>query len=113
MEENKQRVVHEYVPGKQLNLAHIIANPDKELYTKLGISEAGAIGVLTLTPTETAIIAADIATKSADVKIGYLDRFTGSLVIVGKVSDVEMAIQSVNSFFTEKLKFAVTEITRS
>ncbi|WP_328284624.1 BMC domain-containing protein [Anoxybacillus sp. J5B_2022] len=70
--EKKERVIQEYVPGKQLNLAHIIANPDESLYTRLGINDAGAIGILTVTPTETAIIAADIATKSANVEIGYL-----------------------------------------
>jgi ethanolamine utilization protein EutS len=57
--EKKQRVIQEYVPRKQLTLAHIIANPDEALYTKPGIVQAGAIGILTLTPTETAIIAAE------------------------------------------------------
>ncbi len=33
--EMKQRIVQELVPGKQISLAHIIANPDKILYTKL------------------------------------------------------------------------------
>ena len=31
MDEKKQRMIQEYVPGKQLTLAHIIANPQKEL----------------------------------------------------------------------------------
>jgi ethanolamine utilization protein EutS len=113
MEEQKQRVIQEYVPGKQLTLAHVIANPDPILYTKLGIEERNAIGILTLTPTETAIIAADIATKAASVGIGYLDRFTGSLVLTGEVAAVEMAIEAVNAFLRDKLKFATAPITRS
>lgn len=113
MEEQKQRVIQEYVPGKQLTLAHVIANPDPVLYTKLGIEDRNAIGILTLTPTETAIIAADIATKAADVGIGYLDRFTGSLVLTGEVAAVEMAIEAVNVFLLEKLKFSTAPITRS
>lgn len=113
MEPPKQRVIQEYVPGKQLTLAHVIANPDPMLYTKLGIEEASAIGILTLTPTETAIIAADIATKAAHVSIGYLDRFTGSLVIVGEVSAVSMAIEAVNIFLAEKLAFTIAPLTRS
>lgn len=113
MEEQKQRVIQEYVPGKQLTLAHVIANPDPVLYTKLGIEDRNAIGILTLTPTETAIIAADIATKAADVGIGYLDRFTGSLVLTGEVAAVEMAIAAVNVFLLEKLKFSTAPITRS
>lgn len=113
MEQQKQRVIQEYVPGKQLTLAHVIANPDPILYTKLGIEDANALGILTLTPTETAIIAADVATKAANVGIGYLDRFTGSLVIVGEVAAVEMAIEAVNIFLQEKLKFSTAPLTRS
>lgn len=113
MDQEKQRVIQEYVPGKQLTLAHVIANPDPGLYAKLGIEEVNAIGILTLTPTETAIIAADIATKAADVSIGYLDRFTGSLMINGEVAAVEMAIQAVNAFLAEKMNFSTAPLTRS
>lgn len=113
MEQEKPRTIHEYVPGKQVTLAHVIANPDVSLYTKLGIQEAGAIGILTLTPTETAIIAADIATKAADVRLGYLDRFTGSLVVTGDVAAVEMALAEVNRFLREVLQFTPALLTRS
>ncbi|MDD9271545.1 BMC domain-containing protein [Paenibacillus sp. GCM10023248] len=113
MEEQKMRVIQEYVPGKQLTLAHVIASPDPSLYAKLGLEGRSAIGILTLTPTETAIIAADVATKAADVGIGYLDRFTGSLVLTGEVAAVEMAIAAVNAFLLEKLKFATAPVTRS
>lgn len=109
----KQRVIQEYVPGKQLTLCHVIANPDPILYSKLGIEEKNAIGIMTLTPTETAIIAADVATKAANVGIGYLDRFTGSLVITGEVSAVEMAMSAVNSFLQDKLQFSIAPLTRS
>ena len=30
-EDKKQRMIQEYVPGRQLTLAHIIANPQKDL----------------------------------------------------------------------------------
>lgn len=36
----KMRIVQELVPGKQITLAHIIANPDKVLYQKLGLNPA-------------------------------------------------------------------------
>ncbi len=113
MEQERQRVIQEYVPGKQVTLAHVIANPDPILYTKLGIKEAGAIGILTLTPTESSIIAADIATKAANVDLGFLDRFTGSLIIVGDVSAVEMGIEAVNQFLASKLRFTPALLTRS
>ena len=51
--EMKQRIVQELVPGKQISLAHIIANPDKILYTKLGLDPSldysrAAIGIMTV-----------------------------------------------------------------
>ncbi|HZG82525.1 MAG TPA: BMC domain-containing protein [Brevibacillus sp.] len=113
MEQERSRVIQEFVPGKQVTLAHVIANPDVTLYTKLGINEAGAIGILTLTPTETAIIAADIATKAADVELGFLDRFTGSLIVVGDVAAVEMAVEAVNRVLYEKLRFTPALVTKS
>ncbi|GEB31174.1 MULTISPECIES: ethanolamine utilization microcompartment protein EutS [Brevibacillus] len=113
MEQERSRVIQEFVPGKQVTLAHVIANPDPMLYTKLGIKEAGAIGILTLTPTETAIIAADIATKAAGVELGFLDRFTGSLIVVGDVSAVQMAVDAVNQVLSEKLRFTPALVTKS
>ena len=37
--ENKQRIIQEFVPGKQVTLAHVVARPDSELYSKLGRTE--------------------------------------------------------------------------
>lgn len=88
--EKKQRIVQELVPGKQITLAHIIANPDGELYEKLGLDpkvelNRAAIGIMTVTPAETAIIMADIAIKSSGVDLGFVDRFSGSLIVTGTV----------------------------
>jgi len=114
-DEPKQRVIQEYVPGKQVTLAHVIANPQKSIYTKLGLDDAArdAIGILTITPSEGVIIAADIATKTASVDIGFLDRFGGSLVLVGDVASVEAALKGVLGYFDEVLRYASAEITRS
>ncbi|MBP1890514.1 ethanolamine utilization protein EutS [Clostridium moniliforme] len=108
-----QRVIQESVPGKQITISHIIASPMKDIYERLGIDERGAIGILTLTPYETAIIAADIATKVADVEIGFLDRFTGSVLISGDVDSVETALSSVNETLKNMLGFTVSPITRT
>ncbi|WP_024613189.1 BMC domain-containing protein [Clostridium sp. Ade.TY] len=109
------RVVQEYVPGKQVTLAHLIANPVDELYKKLGlvIDKKGALGIMTITPSEASIIAADVATKSSDISIGFIDRFSGSLVIVGSVSAVEEALKEVIKVLSETLKFTSTIITKS
>lgn len=115
MEDKKdiQRVIQESVPGKQVTLAHIIASPVADIYDRLGIEESGAIGILTLTPGETAIIAADIATKAADVEIGFLDRFTGAVLINGDVQSVETALGTVIYKLAKLLQFDVVKITRT
>ena len=113
MTTEKPRMVQEYVPGKQVTLAHLIANPKKELCEKLGLSDSLAIGILTITPGEAAIIAADIATKTAAVQIGFMDRFTGSVLIMGTVSAVEAALCQVNSVLADNLGFFKAATTRS
>lgn len=113
MSEEKQRVIQEYVPGKQITLLHIIAQPVLELYDRLGIDNRGAIGIVTSTPGEGAIIAADIATKAADVSIGFLDRFTGAVVIVGDVASVEAGLREIRNVLMNLLQFTPCEITRS
>ena len=114
--EKKTRIVQEYVPGKQITLAHLIANPVHDLSRKLGLADeegVNAIGILTITPSEASIIAADIATKSACVRIGFVDRFSGSLVVVGDVAAVEAALRSVIDLLAGKMQFTPAEITRS
>ena len=58
MSEEKQRIIQEYVPGKQVTLAHIIANPTEDLYKKLGlvVENRDAVGILTITPSEGSIM---------------------------------------------------------
>lgn len=109
-----ERMIQEYVPGKQVTLAHLIANPGKGLYQKLGLSEAAsAIGILTITPSEASIIACDIATKSGAVEIGFIDRFTGAVVLTGDVSAVEFALRQVTRSLGEMLHFTTCPVTRT
>ena len=116
--EVKQRIIQELVPGKQISLAHIIAYPDKILYTKLGLDPSvdysrSAIGILTISPAETAIIMADIAIKSSGVELGFVDRFSGSLIITGTVSEVEASVGAILDYVSEKLGFTVCPVTRT
>ena len=50
----KQRMIQEYVPGKQVTLAHLIASPDPVIFEKLGLQTdfQDAIGILTITPSD-------------------------------------------------------------
>ena len=117
-DKNKMRIVQELVPGKQITLAHIIANPDDILYRKLGLDPAveyskTAIGIVTMSPAETAIIAADIATKASGIELGFVDRFSGTLIVTGRVSDVEASLTALVEYCQNTLAFTVCPITRT
>ena len=72
-ESHKERIIQEFVPGKQVTLAHVIPHPVEALYAKMGLIDAeGAIGIFTITPSEAAIIAADVASKAAGIQIGFV-----------------------------------------
>lgn len=114
MAEQLQRIIQEFVPGKQVTLAHVIANPDEQLYPKIGIEPgSGSIGVLTITPGEAALIAADVATKASGVRLGFVDRFTGAVVITGTVSNVEAALRDVVAALESILGFTPAQLTRT
>lgn len=112
------RIIMESVPGRQITLAHIIASPDPILYRKLGLDpnvdyRNAAIGVLTQTPYETAIITADIALKAAAIQLGFVDRFSGTLVVTGSISDVTIAFEKVLDYVSTTLGFDVCQLTKA
>jgi ethanolamine utilization protein EutS len=113
MDKPIERIIQEFVPGKQVTLAHMIAHPGDDLAKKIGVPPAEAIGIMTLTPGETAMIAADIATKAASVTIGFLDRFTGCLVIYGAVGAVEESLRRVVEVLSAQLRYSPCPLTRS
>ena len=116
--QDKMRIVQELVPGKQITIAHIIANPDEILYRKLGLDPAieyskTAIGIVTMSPAETAIIAGDIAIKSSGVELGFVDRFSGTLIVTGTVSDVIASLNALVDYCRDTLGFTVCPITKT
>ncbi|AYD39966.1 BMC domain-containing protein [Clostridium fermenticellae] len=116
--EGKTRLIQETVPGKQITIAHIIASPDEIIYKKLGLDpavnyEKAAIGILTMCPSETTIIAGDIANKTADVDLGFIDRFSGTLIITGGISEIQAAVTSIIEYCKNNLGFTVCGITRT
>lgn len=117
-QEGKMRIVQELVPGKQVTLAHIIASPDPIVYKKLGLDPSidylrTAIGILSMSPAEIAVIAGDLAVKKADIDLGFIDRFSGTLIFTGSVSAVEEAIQGICDYLIESLGFTVCPVTRT
>ena len=82
------RIVQETVAGKEITFAHVMGGPAPIIYQKLGLNPqldygASAIGIMNMTPPESAVIASDIAVKSGNVYLGFADRFTGTLIITG------------------------------
>lgn len=116
------RMTRVRVPGKEVCLAHIIHPSDTCIYQNLalhiGVHEGEdhtgeTLGFIRFTPWEAVVVAADIAIKSADVQLCFMDRFCGTLIISGRMSDVEVAIRSVVQYFDEELDFPVCKIHKN
>ena len=116
--EGRLRIIQELVPGKQITLAHVIGGPRPIVYKKLGLNPEvdfanSAIGILNMSPPESAVIASDISIKAGDVYLGFVDRFSGTLIFTGTVSEVETAMDAMLTYVSEKLNHTVCEITKT
>ena len=117
----RTRVVQLSVPGREVTLAHVIGKPDPSVYTNLclGIGfhadfdqEGRAIGILQLSPAESAVIAADVAVKAGEVDVGFMDRFSGALIITGARAEVDAAMEENLRFFRDDLHFRVCMLSQ-
>ena len=109
------------VPAKEVCLAHVL-NPSEEciyhnLALHIGVHEGEdhtgeALGLVRFTPWEAVVVAADVAVKSADVQLMFMDRFCGSLIVSGRLSEVQTAVESVVKYFGE-IGFSTCKIQRS
>ena len=104
--EGRLRIIQETVPGRQITLAHVITSPKPIVYRKLGLNpdidfERSAIGIIT-----------DIAIKSGDVYLGFVDRFSGTLILTGRISAVESAVKAVIHYFQTDLGYATCPVTK-
>lgn len=115
------RMTRVRVPGKEVCMAHIISSSQTCVYQNLGLHvgvhegedhTGESIGLIRFTPWEAVVVAADIAVKSADVEIGFMDRFCGSLILTGGLSQVEAAVEEVVRFFRDDLGFRACQIYR-
>ena len=111
------RIVQETVAGKEITFAHVMGGPAPIIYQKLGLNpqvdyRSSAIGIMNMTPSESAVIASDIAVKSGNVYLGFADRFTGTLIITGEISDVQTAMEEIVDYFRDSLGYVVCNITK-
>ena len=113
---------HVRVPGKEVCLAHVINPSQSCIYQNLGLHigvhegedhTGEAIGMIRFTPWEAVVVAADIAVKSANVEIGFMDRFSGSLILTGGLTEVQTAVEEVVKFFREVLGFKTCAVHKS
>lgn len=114
------RLVRVRMPGKEISLAQLIGIPNREIYENLGLHigthlgedhTGETLGLLHISPWEATVVAADVALKRGDVEVGFLDRFSGTVILLGSHSHVKSALQGVIDFFRRELNFAVCEIT--
>ncbi|MDO4488305.1 MAG: BMC domain-containing protein [Eubacteriales bacterium] len=119
---DKYRLTRVRVPGCEVFLAHLIGTSDQAVYRNLGLHigvhlgedhTGDSLGLLQFTPWESVVVASDIALKAADVSIGFMDRFNGSLILTGERENVKTAIKEVLNFFGNTLKFEVCELTEN
>ena len=118
----KLRMTRVRVPGKSIDFAHVFTPSDPSVYQNLalhmGVHEGEdhtgeSIGIIRITPWEAIVVATDVAVKAADVEVGFMDRFSGALIILGGLSQVLTAIEEVVRFFRDELNFNVCEIHKS
>lgn len=118
----KLRMTRVRVPGKEVCLAHIFTPSQACIYQNLalhiGVHEGEdhtgeTIGMIRFTPWEAVVVAADIAVKSADIQIGFMDRFCGSLILTGQFAQVQTAVEEVARFFRDELGFRACQIQKS
>ena len=111
------RIVQETVAGKEITFAHVMGGPAPIVYQKLGLNPqvdygSSAIGIMNMTPPESAVIASDSAVKSGNVYLGFADRFTGTLLITGELSDVNSALEEIVNYFRDEMGYVVCKITK-
>lgn len=118
----KLRLTRVRVPGKEVCMAHVINPSERSIYENLGLHigvhdgedhTGETIGMIRFTPWEAVVVAADVAVKSADVQIGFMDRFCGTLIVTGGLSQVQTAVEEVVRFFDEVLGFQTCEVYKS
>lgn len=114
------RLVCVKVPGKEISLAQLIGVSETRIYQNLGLHigthlgedhTGESIGLLHITPADAAVVAADVALKNGHIELGFLDRFSGTVILLGQRAHVRSALDGVIEFFRWELNFTVCKIT--
>ena len=107
------------MPGKEVCMAHILTPTDPSIYDNLGLTigthegenhTGESLGLMYFTPWECVVVAADTAVKAGRVDIGFMDRFTGELILTGPLAEVKSAVYGTIEFFRDELGFVVCDV---
>ncbi len=109
------RSVQVTTAAREIPYANVVGSPDDQVFATLALDigfhadfkPEGSLGIMNMTPAESVIIAADMAVKSSTVEIGFMDRFKGSLIIIGSRANVVRAMEDVLKFFENTLHYKV------
>ena len=106
-------MIGQIIPVKTLSV-QLIANVSPGLRRALKLpKDCSTVGLISTDCDDATYIALDEATKAASVDIVFVDRFNGSLVINGTVSDVETAMKDVLDVLESMLHIEPTVITKT
>ncbi len=113
------RSVQVTTAAREIPYANVIGAPDDQVFATLALDigfhkdyhPEGALGIMNMTPPESVIIAADLAVKSSNVEIGFMDRFKGTLIIIGSRANVIRAMEDSLLFFSNGMKYKVCELS--
>jgi len=106
------KMISEEVSGKHINLCYIIDNPDDRVTQKLAI-DVSPLAIISVSPGETAIVIADYLSKSAVLEIIFIDRYLGTVLVIGETGALEAACSSILKMLHGELAFEEAKITRS
>lgn len=106
------QMISEEVPGKCINLCHIIKNPDDRV-TKMLAIDVSPLAIVSVSPGEAAIIIADYLSKSTDLEIVFIDRYLGTVLARGEISSLETACTGVLKMLHGELAFEEAALTSS
>ena len=51
--------------------------------------------------------------KSSGATLGFVDRFSGTVILTGTVSEVEASLSAITDYVQNKLGFTVCEVTKT
>ncbi|NMF25737.1 BMC domain-containing protein [Olsenella umbonata] len=120
-ENGEIRITRVRVPGREVDLAHVMGTSARRTCETLGLDigthegedhTGEALGFMRFTPWEAVVVAADIAVKHGSVELGFMDRFNGSLILCGQIAEIESAEQEILDYFDHELDFHVCKMTR-